>query len=193
MSRLVLTLALLPWLSNAQGPAPGTILTVAGSGDSSYKGDGAAATAAGMQPYGVAVDASGNLFIADYSDSRVRKVTQGVISTFAGCDPNDPACVLAEPGDLFAATSVVIGVSNISVDPASATSTSPTMFTNACAAGQLPGAHAHQHRGHRPDPAALQRARDPLPTLRSTIPAASSPTAPATSTSPTPATTACLR
>jgi uncharacterized protein (TIGR03437 family) len=71
-----------------------------------------------MQPNGVAIDQAGNLFIADYSDARVRRVSQGVISTFAGCDPVNPICVLAEPGDLAAATSVVIQVSNIAVDTA---------------------------------------------------------------------------
>lgn len=71
-----------------------------------------------MQPNGMAIDRSGNLFIADYSDARVRKVSQGVISTFAGCDPLNPICVLNEPGDLAAATSIVIEVSNIAVDAA---------------------------------------------------------------------------
>ncbi|KAF1723804.1 hypothetical protein CSC78_14520 [Pseudoxanthomonas japonensis] len=63
----------------------GTMTTVAGNGSTAYSGDGGAATAAGMQPVAVAVDASGTLYIADHAGSRIRKVTQnGIISTIAG-------------------------------------------------------------------------------------------------------------
>jgi uncharacterized protein (TIGR03437 family) len=71
----------------------GVITTVAGNGTKnvqsglgSYSGDNGPATAAGLNyPYGVAVDASGNLFIADLYNNRVRKVsTSGVITTIAG-------------------------------------------------------------------------------------------------------------
>ncbi len=64
----------------------GTISTVAGNGTYSFSGDGGAATSASLsQPYGVAVDAAGNLFIADTYNSRIRKVaTGGIISTVAG-------------------------------------------------------------------------------------------------------------
>jgi PKD repeat protein len=63
----------------------GIITTVAGGG-SNYPGDGGAATnAALVGPCGVAVDATGNLFIADQNDNRIRKVgTSGIISTVAG-------------------------------------------------------------------------------------------------------------
>ena len=64
----------------------GFISTVAGNGNSVASGDGAAATAAGMFPYGVAVDGSGNLYIADQSNHRVRMVaaSNGFVSTIAG-------------------------------------------------------------------------------------------------------------
>ncbi|MES2703848.1 MAG: Ig-like domain-containing protein [Bacteroidota bacterium] len=64
----------------------GTISTVAGNGISGYGGDGSAATSANLNfPAGIAVDAAGNLYIADQSNNRVRKVnTSGVISTIAG-------------------------------------------------------------------------------------------------------------
>ena len=64
----------------------GIISTVAGSGAIGFSGDGAAATNASMnRPYSVAVDAAGNLFIADTGNLRVRKVdANGIISTFAG-------------------------------------------------------------------------------------------------------------
>jgi sugar lactone lactonase YvrE len=64
----------------------GIISTVAGNGSFGFSGDGGAATAASLNaPYGVAVDASGNLYIADYGNHRIRKVnTSGIISTVAG-------------------------------------------------------------------------------------------------------------
>ena len=64
----------------------GTITTVAGADSAGFSGDGSAATNARLNgPYGLAVDATGNLFIADYYNNRIRKVTaSGVIRTYAG-------------------------------------------------------------------------------------------------------------
>jgi hypothetical protein len=63
----------------------GTITTVAGTGTSGYNGDNIAATSAEVNPYGVAVDGAGNFYIADYGNSRIRKVTPGgIITTVAG-------------------------------------------------------------------------------------------------------------
>ena len=66
--------------------AAGVISTVAGSGTAGYSGDGGAAVAAQLYaPEGVAVDGSGNLYIADRGNDRIRKVdAAGVISTVAG-------------------------------------------------------------------------------------------------------------
>lgn len=64
----------------------GIITTVAGNGMPGFAGDGGAAIAAQLnQPSDVAIDAAGNLYIADKNNNRVRKVTSsGTISTYAG-------------------------------------------------------------------------------------------------------------
>jgi len=64
----------------------GIITTVAGNGTQGYFGDGGQATNAELGfPEGVAVDASGNLFIADSANNRVRELgTNGIITTVAG-------------------------------------------------------------------------------------------------------------
>ena len=64
----------------------GVISTVAGNGSAGYNGDEIAATSARLNnPYSVAVDAGGNLYIADFDNERVRVVdTSGLIHTFAG-------------------------------------------------------------------------------------------------------------
>jgi len=64
----------------------GMISTIAGNGMSGYLGDGLAATSAELNnPYGVAVDDTGNIYIADWQNYVIRKVDQtGIISTIAG-------------------------------------------------------------------------------------------------------------
>ncbi len=66
----------------------GIITTFAGSGSTGvYSGDGGAATSAGLNyPCGIAFDTSGNVYIGDTSNNRIRKVTvsTGIITTFAG-------------------------------------------------------------------------------------------------------------
>ena len=64
----------------------GSITTVAGNGTAGFSGDGSVATSAALNnPTGVAVDAQGNLFIADSGNARIRKVSPaGTIITIAG-------------------------------------------------------------------------------------------------------------
>ena len=63
----------------------GNISTVAGTGALGFAGDNGSATAAQLfLPMGVAVDASGNLYIADTGNNRVRKLASGSINTIAG-------------------------------------------------------------------------------------------------------------
>ena len=63
----------------------GVITTVAGNGVSAFNGDNGLAITAQLNPQGVAIDASGNLYIADGGNHRVRRVgVNGIITTVAG-------------------------------------------------------------------------------------------------------------
>ncbi len=64
----------------------GIITTIAGNGIYGYSGDGGPATAAMLyEAGGVAVDGSGNIYIADWANNRIRRVSSvGIISTIAG-------------------------------------------------------------------------------------------------------------
>ena len=91
----------------------GTITTVAGDGFQSYSGDGGPAVAAQLDlPRAVAVDNTGNLYIADFANCRIRRVSaNGTITTAAG----NGICGIAIEGQL--ATSAHIGRSaGVAVD-----------------------------------------------------------------------------
>jgi hypothetical protein len=94
----------------------GIITTVAGNGTAGYSGDGGAATSAEINgPDGVALDGSGNIYIADIYNYRIRKITvsTGIITTVAGDGVNGFA------GDGGPATSAAIGEpGHIAVDAA---------------------------------------------------------------------------
>ena len=64
----------------------GIITTIAGTGVAGYSGDGGQATNAQLNnPTGVALDATGALYIADFYNQRIRKIApNGIISTVAG-------------------------------------------------------------------------------------------------------------
>jgi len=69
-SWMIILLSLAPQLFFGQ-----TITTIAGTGTSGYNGDGMAATAAELSgPQGMALDATGNIFIADLSNNRIRRI-----------------------------------------------------------------------------------------------------------------------
>jgi len=66
--------------------ATGIITTVAGNGTAGYSGDGGSATSAQLDATGLAVDGSGDIYIADNKDNVIRKVSAatGIIATVAG-------------------------------------------------------------------------------------------------------------
>lgn len=95
----------------------GVISTVAGvPGRAGYAGDGGAATKALLtQPAGIAVDNSGNLYIADPSNSVIRKVNPaGIISTFAG---NGTAGYSGDNGPATKAQFQIGSPQGLAVDP----------------------------------------------------------------------------
>jgi len=69
--------------------ASGKITTVAGNGTDGFSGDNVNATQTGLgAPSAVAIDAAGNIYIADTLNHRIRKVdAQGIITTIAGTGP----------------------------------------------------------------------------------------------------------
>ncbi len=77
--------------------ASGIITTVAGNGTAGYSGDGGPATAAQFNhPAGVKIDNSGNLYISDYFNHRVRRMTivppAPTVSVTIAATPNDTVC-----------------------------------------------------------------------------------------------------
>ena len=103
--------------------ASGIITTVAGNGDPSgngdgkgtYSGDGGAAIDAGLSlPYAVAFDASGNMYIPDSANNRIRMVNpSGIIATVVGTGAAGDLC--AEGSQATVALNTPTGVA---IDPA---------------------------------------------------------------------------
>ncbi len=90
----------------------GIITTIAGKGSQGFSGDGGLATLAGVDPMGIAVDTSGNIFISDNTNERIRRVNKsGIISTVAGKGPQYGDGGLALSGQ-------ILTPNGISTDPA---------------------------------------------------------------------------
>lgn len=93
--------------------ATGHVTRFAGADKTGYSGDGGPAELARLGPvFGLAADAEGNVYIADSENRRIRKVSNGIISTFAGNGTDGHA------GDNGPATSAQLGaLSGVGVDP----------------------------------------------------------------------------
>jgi len=100
--------SLMPLLSFAQ-----FISNVVGTGIPGYSGDGGPAVAAQIkQPIGITIDKAGNLYVVDWDNDVIRKITTaGVISTFAG----DKSA--HSPGDGGPATAAYFGLpTSVAID-----------------------------------------------------------------------------
>ena len=146
----------------------GIITTVAGTGVAGYSGDGGAATSAQLNyPIGLALDAAGNLYIADFGNYLIRKVnTSGVISTVAS-QGHPYAVALDGAGNLYSA------------DP-----------ENECIWKMNTSGGISNLAGKMSSITAIPAMAVPRPALSSTIPGAWPRTPPVTFTSQTPITTA---
>ncbi len=85
----------------------GTISTIAGNNTGGYSGDGAAATLAQLEfPGSVALDSSGNIYIADSGNHAIREISGGTINTILSYGPGsslyDPEAILLDgKGNLY--------------------------------------------------------------------------------------------
>lgn len=108
----------------------GTLLWVAGNGNSGYAGDGGPGTAAQLaRPYGVAVDPAGNVFIAEAGSSVIRRMTPepfsiGGVASAAGLsafaplagDGGGSAAVPVSPGEIVVVFGTGIGPATLAVN-----------------------------------------------------------------------------
>jgi len=81
--------------------ATATLITIAGSGNAGYAGDGGPADQASFnEPYALQVDKNGDIYVVDRLNAAIRKITasSGIITTFAGGKGTD---AFEEPNDCF--------------------------------------------------------------------------------------------
>ncbi len=94
----------------------GTVNSVTGNGSPGYSGDGGTAVGAQLaSPHDIALDASGNLYIADTGNSRIRIVSHGIIKTFAGSTRGVEGGNLGDGGQ--ATSAQLVYPTGVAVDP----------------------------------------------------------------------------
>jgi len=105
------------YISDANGVrklSGGIVLSVAGNGTVGFSGDGGPATSAQLYgAYGIAADPAGNVYIADAGNNRIRKVSNGIITTVAG---NGTAGYSGDNGPAISAA--LNGPASVAVDTA---------------------------------------------------------------------------
>ncbi|MBI2685386.1 MAG: hypothetical protein HYX27_03645 [Acidobacteria bacterium] len=94
--------------------ASGNVTVIAGNGVRGFSGDGGDALRASFdQPRGIAIDRTGNIFVSDTRNRRIRKITPaGIVTTIAGNGFSTPA------GDNGPATSAALSARHIALDGA---------------------------------------------------------------------------
>ena len=132
----------------------GTISTFAGlvvtTPRCGYSGDGGAATSAELyQPYGVAVDSKNNVYIADYGEHVIRKVSSGTITTIAGIGG-----IAGYSGDGGPATNALLYQPvAVAVDPAATCSSQTTTTAGSARSTLLPASSQRsQEPANAPSP-----------------------------------------
>ncbi len=112
------------WTAAAQAPPSYTITNAAGNGTAGFGGDSGKAPEAQLNyPLGLAIDGSGNIYIADHINHRIRRVApDGTITTVAGSDS------IGSTGDDGPATSARLNYpSGIAIDSSGALYITDTM------------------------------------------------------------------
>ncbi|MDR0233551.1 MAG: hypothetical protein LBI31_01900, partial [Zoogloeaceae bacterium] len=86
----------------------GVVSTIAGSGKEGFA-NGKGVAAQFHRPSGIAIDAAGNLYVADTGNNRIRKVTpKGMVSTFAGSGKTGDADGLGSAAQFFTPASITV-------------------------------------------------------------------------------------
>ena len=107
----------------------GIITTIAGTQYGGYNGDNIVATTAQLaNPYGVAVDRSGNVYITDYDNNRIRIVTSKVPTASPSTAPSTTPIASPSSAPSVSPTSCPSTAPSVSptASPSSAPSTTPT-------------------------------------------------------------------
>lgn len=87
----------------------GLVTTLAGNSSNAGLADGAGASARFRGPRGVAVDAAGNVYVADYGNNAIRKISaQGQVTTVVTASPKGPVGVAVDlAGNIYATGDVL--------------------------------------------------------------------------------------
>jgi sugar lactone lactonase YvrE len=99
-------------------PEPGTLVIFAGTGKTGFSGDNGPAINARMSAvHGLAVDAVGNLYIAEFNNNRVRRVSpDGIITTFRSNLSSPTYLAFDAAGSLFISDSGNYRIRKVSPD-----------------------------------------------------------------------------
>jgi uncharacterized protein (TIGR03437 family) len=109
----------------------GTVVAIAGTGVPSYAGDGGpAAVAQFNQPYGIAIDSSASIYVADYANEVIRKLTPVAAPNAIVVNGASEQYVPVAPGEVVSIFGNNIGFSILATSQPNANGIFPTQFAN---------------------------------------------------------------